>query len=394
MENSSQKYKPKLIVISSRFPYPLQKGDKLRLYYQIRELSEFFDIYLISLSESEVVEVHKEKLQTFCKEVHVFQINTISKYFFTCLQVLSSLPFQVGYFTNPFIKKKIKTLINRIAPDHIYCQLIRVAEYVKDYHLCPKTIDYMDALSLGMERRAKNANNPIHRNIFKTESKRLKRYEKQLFDYFEHHSIISKQDKQAIVHPSKEKIKVIPNGVDDFFFEKPNVPIIYDLVFTGNLSYAPNVEACVFIVKELLPLLPKETKVLLAGASPSNIVKSLVSERVHASGWVDDIRESYAQGKIFIAPMFIGTGLQNKLLEAMALGIPAITTPLANNALGASEGKEILIAETANDFKNCIEKLNNDARFYETIKANARNFVKNKYSWKETTKELISLVLD
>ena len=146
-----------------------------------------------------------------------------------------------------------------------------------------------------------------------------------------------------------------------------------------------------FLINDILPLLPDKTKVIIAGANPSPRVKKLTSAQVFVSGWVDDIRTSYVSGRIFVAPMWSGTGQQNKILEAMALGIPCITTQLVNNAIGAQPGKEILIAESATEFANAIQLLLKDQALYHTISTQSSKFVQQKFDWKQNATILSSI---
>lgn len=391
MKNLSQTYKPKLVITLSRFPFPIEKGDKLRAYYQIRELSKYWDIYLICLSDRNITESEREEVEVFTKELHVFKLSKLGILINVFLQFFSSKPFQVGYFYNALIHRKIKRLLSRIEPDHILCQLIRTSEYVKNYHNCPKTLDYMDTLSAGIKRRVEQQ--PFYKKwLFRAEWKRLSQYENILFDYFEYHTIISEQDRELISHPQKSKIGIIPNGVGEHFFTyetKPTLDREYDIVFIGNLSYPPNISAVEYIVHHIIPEAINrgmELKVLISGANPSIEVKRM-SQHFKLTGWVDDIRESYSKGKLFIAPMFIGTGLQNKLLEAMALGIPCITTPLANNALGASN-KEITLAENASQFVDNIQELLKNTELYAAFSLNGSSYVKNNFDWETVTKQL------
>lgn len=388
--NSSVKYK-KIVVITSRFPYPLEKGDKLRAYYQIKELSETMEVTLITLTENKIRSNQLEALSPFCKNIYTFKTKKWINWIKAGLSILGSKPFQVGYFYHTSIHRKINQLIQELKPDHIYAQLIRTTEYVKNYHACPKTIDYMDALSKGMERRTKEASH-VKKWIFNLEYQRLVQYENAIFEYFEYHTIISKQDQREIFHKNNNRIIIIPNGVAASFFVKPESKINYDIVFTGNMSYPPNITAAKYIVERILPKLPIGTNILLAGASPSSEVTSLQNNNVTVSGWVDDIRESYAQGRVFIAPMFLGTGLQNKLLEAMALGIPCITSPLANNALGAIDGEQILLADSEATFINHIQFLLSHPEDAKRIAKNGTTFVKDNYDWKATTQKLIDLI--
>lgn len=379
------------MVITSRFPYPLEKGDKLRAYYQIKELAPFFEIHLLALSEFKVSSADLKQLAPFCKNITVLQLSFLERWLYTFLQFFDSKPFQIGYFTSYSKKRKVKYLLEEIKPDHIYCQLIRPAEYVKDYHTCTKTIDYMDALSKGIERRAETAV-WYKKPFFKAEFQRLRQYEHKVFDYFEYHTIISEQDKNVIFHKERNKIKVVPNGVDKSFFEYEKVPEKkYTLVFTGNMNYAPNIEASKFLVNEILPKLDS-ANLVLAGANPSEEILKLKSENVSITGWVEDIKAIYKAGTIFVAPMFLGTGLQNKLLEAMALEIPCITTTLANNALKAEKNKSILIANTKDEFVLAIKELLEKENLKKSIAQNGKTFVLENYNWHSSTKLLIDLI--
>jgi sugar transferase (PEP-CTERM/EpsH1 system associated) len=382
----------KLAVLLSRFPYPLEKGDKLRAFHQIKELSKHHDIYLICLTDQKIQENWRTEVQKYCKELHVFKLNFFTIYFNTFRQLFTDKPFQTGYFYSASAKRKMDQLLNTIKPDHIYCQLIRTAEYVKNIHNTPKTIDYMDALGKGMHRRAEIASG-IRKYLFQVEGRRLTAYENRIFDYFNHHTIISIQDKKLIQHPQQDKIHVIENGIGDEFLDYQKSPEKkYDLVFIGNLNYAPNVECAEFIVNQILPLLAeKKLHVLICGANPSSRVQQLAQKNVEIQGWVEDIRASYVSGTIFIAPLFIGTGLQNKLLEAMALELPCITTPLANNALGAKDNESILLAETAQEFADKIMHLLENETIAQSIAKAGRNYVSTHFSWQQSAEKLESV---
>ena len=131
----------KLIYLTSRFPYPINKGDKLRSYHQIKELSKQNDIYLISLSETKIPRSSIDELYKYCKSVHIYHISLINRFFNLFKTFINNRPFQVNYFYNYKIQKKINSNISNINPDHIFCQLVRTALYVKDEHSIPKTLD-------------------------------------------------------------------------------------------------------------------------------------------------------------------------------------------------------------------------------------------------------------
>lgn len=380
-------------MILSRFPFPLEKGDKLRAFYQIKELSSDFTITLIALSDKEVASSSIQKLDEYCSEIHVIPITKWSVFLNLFLAIFNTKPFQIGYFYSFSGKRKTKQILEKVKPDYIYCQLIRTAEYVKDYHLCPKTIDYMDTLSKGIERRIEKA--PWYsKGLFKIEAKRLMHYERSIFDYFENKTIISEQDRDLINHPDKNQIVCISNGIDNSFFEVPEIVPTFDIVFIGNLSYAPNIEAVEYLNTEILSKDPSLT-CLIAGATPHPTVQKICrnNQQIKLLSWVEDIRTAYCKGKIFVAPMMIGTGMQNKLLEAMALGIPCITTDLANNAIKAKNRESILVANNSSEFINAIQLLLKDKELYNRIAQNGQTFVRENYSWKKSTSQLKKLIL-
>jgi polysaccharide biosynthesis protein PslH len=288
-------------------------------------------------------------------------------------------------------QKNINYLLEKIKPDSIYCQLVRPAEYVKNYHFCNKSLDIMDALSIGMERRSKNSNF-IAKILFLEEANRLKKYERQILNYFEKAFIISEQDKNYLLHPKEKEIIVLPNGVSEKFYDcKLIFDKKYDLVFTGNMSYSPNIEASNFIIKKLYPELKKifpELKILISGSNPSSKISRNFSSNIEISGWVDDIRESYLKSHIFIAPMFSGTGMQNKILEAMSLGIPCITSSLANNAILAENKKNILIADNLEQMIDAIIQLKSNPKFYHQISEEGKEFILKNYTWNAVNKLL------
>ena len=385
--------KPTLVVVLPRFPYPLEKGDKLRAYHQIIGLSATYNVVLFAITDTSISRESMEKLSVHCTRIELFHRGILSKIFNLFLCMFSQKPFQVGYFYSYRNARRMHVLLREIQPNHIYCQLIRAAEYIKDYHDCPKSIDYMDALSKGMERRIDHA--PWYsKRLFRIESYRLKNYEVRVFDYFEHASIISSQDQTFIFHPKRKTIQCIPNGIAPSFFQRPQVRTDTDIVFVGNLSYAPNIEAVEFISTQLLPLNAK-LRCIIAGATPTALVEKLCAKsEIQLLGWVDDIREAYCRGKIFVAPMMIGTGMQNKLLEAMALGIPCVTTNLAGNPIGAHDRESICIANTPEEFIALIDELLTDHDFYTKIARNGQEFVRKNYSWSHANAQLIEMISD
>lgn len=386
----------KILVILSRVPYPLEKGDKLRAYNQLKELKSRHEIILCCLSDSAVHPKAGEALRQISSQFHIFNLSKWRIAVNLFFGLFSRKPFQVHYFYQRRIHHKIKKIIESEDPDHIYCQLIRTAEYAKHEHNYAKTLDYQDAFSKGMERREQNSKWPI-REIIAMERKRLIAYENIIFEYFELKTIISAEDRRFIYHPERKDIAVITNGIDlEFFNPRYTAEKKFDLVFTGNMSYPPNIETAEYIAKTVLPKLQEshpEITLLIAGSTPHKRVQNLAKiPGITVSGWIDDIRDAYASAKVFFAPMQLGTGLQNKLLEAMAMKIPCITSDLANRSLKAKSGYELMVGKSCEEYVRDILEMLSDPEKQKSIGKAGREFVKNRFSWEKSVLELEKLM--
>jgi sugar transferase (PEP-CTERM/EpsH1 system associated) len=383
--------KPKLLVLLSRIPYPLDKGDKLRAFHQIKDLNASYQVILCCLSTHKIDPEAERKLKAICFELKIIQLGYAGILWRLFLALFNDKPFQVAYFYSKKAQQELDAIIERHLPKRFFCQLIRVAEYAKKYSIFSKTLDYMDALSIGMERRAEKA--PFYlKPIVSVEAKRLRNYEEKMFQYFEKKVIISQADKEHLTHSNATEIAVIPNGIDTEFFKSDNRSKKTDILFTGNMGYLPNVESAQYLVKNILPILNSNIAVQICGKSPSYKVRSLAASNVEVTGWVDDIRTAYDEAKIFVAPLMLGSGLQNKLLEAMAMGLPCVTTPLANNALGAIPEEEILIASNEAEFKTQIERLISDPDLSNKIAENGHAFVTKNYNWQACNRRLMEVI--
>ncbi|MBR4136453.1 MAG: glycosyltransferase [Bacteroidales bacterium] len=383
----------KLLVLLSRFPYPLEKGDKLRAYHQIRQLATRHEVYLVALSDHAVPDEDVQQLAPYCQEVHVLYNHSIRRFWNLGKAFLTGKPIQCGYFYSLSHQKKIDQLIETIRPDYIYCQLFRMAEYVKDKPV-KKVLDYQDVFSKGMWRRYERA--PWYdKPFFKMEAKRVARYETKIFDLFDHKTIITEIDRDLIPHEQRHDIVVVPNGVDFDTFTHDGKEKNYDLIFSGNMNYAPNVDAAEYLCKDIFPHLHVEfpnLRIVLCGANPSPRVKALESDFVKVTGWVDSMAEWYAQSKIFIAPMRMGTGLQNKLLEAMAMEMPCVTSTLAGKPLvGADKDKACVICNTTADYVNAIRHLLQDEQYYQNLASQGNQYVHQHYDWTAATQPLMEL---
>jgi len=374
----------KLLVVTPRFPYPIERGDKLRAFHQIRQLTADHEVTLVALSEGPVDPAALDAVTSeHGPTVHVISRSRLTTLFGVLRALLTGVPLTVGYFRSRAAARRIDEIIATERPDRIYCQLIRTAAYGRDRGV-PTMIDYQDCFSAAAQRRATRSHRAV-RWLFQLEARRVRRYEAQAFAWFDHHVIISEQDRAMLDFAGSDRVEVLPNGVDtEFFAPRATTEVRRDIVFVGNMGYPPNVDAVGLLCAEILPLVRErrpDTDLLIAGARPSRSVRQLEGPGVEVSGWIDDIRTAYARGRIMVAPLMIGAGQQNKILEAMAMGIPCVTTELVNRAIGATDGVEVLIGGTPEEFADHIVALLESPERREEMAAHAQRFVEQRYSW-------------
>ncbi len=377
----------KVAFITSRFPYPIEKGDKLRAYHHIRYLSRKYAVHLFAITHAPVSRTEIEALEKYCATVHVYPVRRWLLPLFVLGGWLRGLPLQVAYFLDPRAKRRMQTDIIALNPGHIIAQLIRTTEYVRAIPL-PKTLDYMDTFSIGAQQRARSG--PILLRPFYTmEAGLLRRYERGIYGDFTHHMIISGQDRDRLSLPYRQSVRIVPNGVDIGYFAPLRSVQKWEIVFVGNLGYLPNIEAAEFLIRKVMPLVWSQrpgARVCLVGARPHGRVQRLQSPRVEVTGWVDDVRPYYAAGSTFVAPIFSGMGQQNKILEAMAMGRPCVTTAMVDNAIAAGAEEALRTAESPQEFAAVIMELIDRPEMAERIAQNARKFVTEQFSWSVQTK--------
>lgn len=371
----------RILIALPRFPYPIEKGDKLRAFRQIQGLAKNHELHLVALNHEMPSQEDLDVVKKYCKTVDIVvsgkgkQIRNLFSSIFT------DIPFQVHYFKSRTMKLRLARIAEQVKPDVMYVQLIRLGLSLPELNI-PKYIDYMDSFSAGMEKRI-SLTAAWKKPFAKIESKRLAKFERKMLSRFEGYSIITAADLDNFPKESRAKFDVIPNGVSQEYldYSPGEVEKKYDLIFTGNMGYHPNIQAAIFLVKEVLPLVKEDVRVCIAGARPSAEVKALASDRVEVTGFVDDLKSYMAASRLFIAPMISGSGLQNKLLESMAMGMPTITSELANRALGAEAGKQLIACNSAEQFAAEIVRLLGDETAAEGLGSNGRSFVESGFKW-------------
>jgi glycosyltransferase involved in cell wall biosynthesis len=384
------------MVITSRFPFPLEKGDKLRVYNQIKTLGKEHDVYLVAISSKKPTHEQMAALTPYCKEIKPIVIPVLLSLFKLITCIFNKMPFQVAWFYSSKQKRKVHKYIRQVAPHAIYCHLIRCSEYVKDVKEIHKTLDYMDCFSKGVFLRIMQTRNPLKRKLLSIEAKRLAGYERKIFDSFENHTIISNQDRNAIKHDNKQNINILANGVDSSIFYPVASEKNYDVLFTGNMAYPPNIDAAYFAATQIFPLVLKQepnAKMLIAGINPPQKIKQLESSHLHVQHNFDHIRDAYITSKVNLTPTVTSVGLQNKILQALAMKIPTVTTPAGARGIDSEKEDVVMIGNTAQSLADLVVKLIRDKKLYDEMAEKGYQYVIKKFNWANINDQLIKLLL-
>jgi sugar transferase (PEP-CTERM/EpsH1 system associated) len=383
----------RILFLTSRFPHPLDKGDKLRAYHQIAQLGARHDVVLVALSDQPVGQDDRRALEAFCTRVEILEFSPLAGRLRAGAALAGSTPMQVAYFHGPHMARRIRRVAEETRPDHLFCQLIRTARYAEGLDL-PKTLDYMDAFAWGLDQRVPVASATMS-PLLRLEAERVRRFERRCSLRFDNLTVISRPDATHLQVEDPRRVVIVPNGVDtDRFSPRGDLDPDNDLLFVGNMAYPPNVAAVQWLVHDILPSIRRRrpnTTLAIAGASPTSAVRSLAGDGIRITGRVEDVAPWYHRSRVFVAPMTFGTGLQNKLLQAMATGIPCVTTPVAARSLEAAR-EALIVAENADEIAAACLGLLEHPDHAASLARGALEIVGRRYSWRDAMAPLDALI--
>jgi len=371
-----------ILYISPKIPYPLSDGGKLRVFNHIKQLSKKHNIVSLSFIENKNELKNINELKKYCSVETVLlpkHKSLINSFF----GLFSRTPLRVWYFKDSRFRKKAKKLTNAV--DLVIIQALRMVQYSFEPE---KTIlDIVDTPSLQIKRAFKHEC-LIWKLIWNLELPRILKYEQILCKKFKTILVASNADKDAlrkgIVFKNSTKIDSI----------KRKEPFGNNLMFLGNMEYLPNIDAVNYFVKEIFPLIKKEitgSHFYIVGKN-SDKIKKLASKDITITGFVQDLNEYFSKCQVFVAPLRLGSGIQNKVLEALNYEIPIVTTSIVNAGVEAKEGKEILVADIAKEFASAVTLLLKDKKLRKELSINGKKFLKRNYSTKVINKEFDKII--
>lgn len=389
----------KLLFVANRVPYPPFRGDKLKIFNLGKQLQNQHEIHLIAIAETAADLEYREELEKVFHKVTFLQIPKWKSFFNVIFGILGSKPLQVAYFKSRKFNNLLHQQIARENYDAVHVQHLRMAQFFSKANKSRVILDLPDAFSLYWKRRSENATSLWKRKFANFEYQRLLKFEKITLPNFPLNLVCSKEDCNYLIENTQANIQVLPNGVDiDTFGPKAEVSIEHSrILFTGNMDYEPNVDAVVYFVEEIFPEILKEIPnaiFVIAGQRPVNKVKNLAANNIFITGFVQDISVEYAKSNVVVAPLRFGAGTQNKVLEAMAVGVPVVCTEIGFKGLEIHSGEGAILAKTKADFIAEVVRLLREKEYRNSVSLNGRNVIVNNFSWQAIAQKLSNYFLE
>ena len=383
---------PDLLFLTQRIPYPPIKGEKIRPLQILRHLRQSYDVHLGCLVDDPRDQEHVPTVRALCRDAHFATLDR-RRAKVTCLRgLLTGEPLSVTFYRDRGLAEWTARVLREVRPEVIFVCSSNMAPYVLDLR-DRRRVCLVDLADVDSEkwRAYAGTGRPPMRWVHAREWRRTAELEARIARECDWSTFVSAEEAALFtrLHPAAaNRIRAVSSGVDAAYFdpalggEAPYPTDRMNFVFTGTMDYPPNMDAVAWFAGTILPLIRQtapEAAFHIVGSSPAAQVQALAAEGVHVTGRVPDVRPYVAHATACVAPMRIARGIQNKVLEAMAMARPVVVTPAALEGIGARPVEEVLLAETAEAFAAaCL-----DAPARAAVGIAARQRVLRDYIWAE-----------
>lgn len=368
----------RILLLAPRFPLPPLKGDKRRAYQVIRWLGRRHAITLLSFATPS--DPPPDELAPYCQRIETVPWQGGQAARQMALAPLRGEPLQIGYYRARAMHARLAELVTQEHFDLVQTTLARMAPYTLGWTHCPSVLDLIDSLSLNMQRRAQRERPPL-RAVFRWEARQMRRWEQHICRGHDIAVVVTEAERGAI---AADNLAVVPVGVDIDTLQPGPPTRDPAIIFSGNMSYAPNHDAAMFLLDEILDRVATHVPAVrcaIVGTQPKGSLLRLASTRpnVQVTGYVDDLASWLRRSAVAVCPLRIGSGMQFKVIEALACGIPVVATTHAARPLGASHERELLVADDADSFAAQVVRLLQQPQLHRDLARRGRAWVEARF---------------
>jgi sugar transferase (PEP-CTERM/EpsH1 system associated) len=387
-----------ILYLVHRLPYPPDKGDKVRSFNLLKHLLLSHRVFLGTFLDSSEDEIHISAVNELCIKARVVNLNKTRAKMQAAAALLSKSPVTVSYYSSGEMSEWVKKIYAEENIDFTIVFSSVMAQFVPESRYSTTLVDFVDVDSAKWFQYAQTHRWPMSW-VFERESRYLLKFEESVSLKAKQTFLVTEDEVnlyRRLAPASSSRVSALMNGVDDTYFspvknrpspfgnscENGNVEI--PLVFTGAMDYWPNIDAIQWFVSSILPMLLNENpnfKFYIVGRNPTSAVLALASASVIVTGTVSDVRPYLQHAAIVVAPLRVARGIQNKILEAMAMARPVVASEACVKVIGADEGIEIFSATNESNFFRKILTLSKDPECGERVGRAARNKVISDFSW-------------
>ncbi|MFL5658053.1 MAG: glycosyltransferase [Ktedonobacteraceae bacterium] len=389
-------------------PYPPSRI-RVRGYGFLTQLQRAHQVTIMAQCASEQELADAEKLRSQGFEVLAVQESKMRSASQSAMALFNSLPLQVAYARSAHFTQAAQQLCAQRPFDVVHVEHLRgIASMQQIARTHPLVWDAVDCISLLCKHTIVAGPSRAVRMVALLEHQRTRRYEAKTLSQLQHTVVTSEHDRQAMIEllrthtrdfTSEEPgagISVIPNGVDLEYFRPLQLERQrFNLVFSGKMSYHANVATALYLYHQIMPLIWQhrpEATLTIVGSKPPKTIQALGNDpRVEVTGYVEDMRPYVGRAEVMLSPMVYSVGIQNKVLEAMALGTPVIAAAQAAAALGTQAGRDLLVATSAQDFADATLRLMDDAELRVSLSQYGRTYVEEQHDWRTVTSRLVEV---
>jgi len=387
----------RILYICHRFPYPPKRGGKIRPFNMIRHLAQAHEVVVCSLSRSDQETAEAQGIAPHCAQFHLAQVDNRLQ----SLRMLATLPTLItaskSFFHSPKLQRTIHRLLAEQPFDLIFVHCSSVAHYVQHVQHIPKILDFGDMDSHKWLEYAHYKPFPLSMGYW-WEGQRVLAHEKRLARRFDLCTATTRAEWETLNgYGAATSTAWFPNGVDSTFFSPGAEPYDPDtIVFIGRMDYYPNQQGMFDFCADVLPLLRTyrpSLKLQIVGADPSPAVRRLGElPGVTVTGSVPDVRPYVKRAALTVAPLRIARGTQNKILEAMAMGVPVVTTSVAAGGVDAVPGDHLLTADTPEQTCAAILSVMNSAAERARLARTSRERMLTHHAWPSSMRRLDGII--